>query len=116
TIDPAPPLHSAGTVNLYTREFFELCKSRLAPGGVFCLWVPPAPETEVLMILKSFHETFPHGSLWGGLEDGGFYLVGGHRPYGQTPSQVEAIADQLSRIEELGEWGPTYRDADKLRQ
>src|SRR5205814_478889 len=27
TMDPAPPLHSAGTVNLYTREFFALVKS-----------------------------------------------------------------------------------------
>jgi spermidine synthase len=109
TIDPAPPLHSAGTVNLYTKEFFQLCKDRLTPTGVMSMWLPPAPESEILMIMKSFHEVFPEGSLWGGLEFGGFYLMGGHRSYAQTSAQVTAIAQKLSRLEDLGEWTQTYR-------
>jgi spermidine synthase len=115
TVDPAPPLHSAGTVNLYTREFFELCKTRLTPGGAFCLWVPPAPESEMVMIMRSFHEVFPEGSLWGGLEYSGFYLIGGHRSFGQTPDQLSAVVERLSAIEDLGEWSRTYRDPKKLR-
>jgi hypothetical protein len=67
------------------------------------------------MIMRSFHDAFPDGSLWGGLDYDGFYLVGGHRPYKQTPAQLDALADQLSRIEELGEWGRTYRDRNKVR-
>ena len=39
TIDPAPPLHSAGTVNLYTKEFFELAKQHLNPGGIVTQFV-----------------------------------------------------------------------------
>lgn len=116
TIDPAPPLHSAGTVNLYTKEFFNLCKSRLTPGGVMSMWVPPAPESEVLMIMRSFAEVFPEGGLWGGLEFPGFYLIGGHKSLQKTPAQVSEIANKLSAIEDLGEWGPTYRDPVKLRQ
>jgi spermidine synthase len=115
SVDPAPPLHSAGTVNLYTREFFELCKARLTPGGAFCLWVPPASESEAIMIMKSFHDVFPEGALWGGLEYEGFYLIGGHRSFRQTPGQLSAVVDRLSTIEELGEWSPTYRDREKLR-
>jgi spermidine synthase len=114
TVDPAPPLYSAGTVNLYTRDFFELAKSSLTPGGAFCLWVPPANESEVLMIMKSFHEVFPEGSLWAGLEYQGFYLIGGHRSFRQTPSQVSAVVDRLSAIKDLGEWSATYRDPRKL--
>jgi spermidine synthase len=37
TIDPAPPIYSAGTVNLYAREFICLCRDRLNSGGVLCL-------------------------------------------------------------------------------
>ena len=44
TIDPAPPLCSAGTVNLYSEEFCRLCPQHIRPGGVVCLWVPPAAE------------------------------------------------------------------------
>jgi predicted membrane-bound spermidine synthase len=104
TIDPAPPLHSAGTVNLYTREFFQLCKDRLTPGGVLSMWVPPARESEVKMIMRSFVEVFPEGGLWGALEFQGFYLIGGHRPLGQTSGQVAEIARKLSEVKELGDW------------
>jgi len=116
TIDPAPPLHSAGSVNLYTKEFFALCKSRLTPGGVMSMWLPPAPEAEILMIMKSFLDAFPDGSLWGGLEFKGFYLVGGHRSMKQSPARIAELAQQLSRIEDLGEWTQTYRDPARLRQ
>ncbi len=47
TIDPAPPIWSAGTVNLYTREFFELCKSRLKDHGIICLWIPSTEAGEM---------------------------------------------------------------------
>lgn len=104
TIDPPPPLHSAGTVNLYTKEFFQLCKDRLSPGGVLCMWIPPGPETEILMVMRSFWEVFPEAALWGALDYDGFYLTGGHRSLKQTPEQVRELARKLSQIKELGEW------------
>jgi spermidine synthase len=43
---------TAGASHLYTREFFELVKSRLAPGGVFLQWIGPAyVDRELLRIL-----------------------------------------------------------------
>lgn len=108
TIDPPPPLHSAGTVNLYTRNFFELCKSRLKPDGVLCLWVPPGPEAQLLMIVKTFREVFPGCAAWGGLTYPGLYLTGGHRPLGQTPEQVNRIAEQLGQVQDLAEWDQVY--------
>ena len=120
TIDPPPPLHSAGTVNLYTREFFELCKSRLTPNGVLCLWMPPGPEGEMLMVMKTFRDVFPGcavGRRQGeGKEKGfpGFYLTGGHRPFAQTPEQVKQLAERLSRIADLGEWDQLYRQPANL--
>src|SRR5688500_9868722 len=46
TVDPAPPIESAGSVVLYTREFLEAGKSRLEPGGLFTLWMPYALPME----------------------------------------------------------------------
>lgn len=116
TIDPAPPIESAGTVNLYTREFFTLCRDRLTQGGVCCMWLPPAPEGELLMIMKTFSEVFADSTLWGAFEFPGLYMIGGNHPIDTSPQRIEAIADQLSRIEDLGEWGPLYRNRDTLRQ
>jgi spermidine synthase len=43
---------TAGASHLYTREFFELVKGRLAPGGVFLQWIGPAyVDRELLRIL-----------------------------------------------------------------
>ena len=76
TIDPAPPIESAGTVNLYSREFFALCKSRLRPGGLVCLWVAPGPASEIRMIMRTFIDVFPQANLWRGVRYLGFYLIG----------------------------------------
>jgi spermidine synthase len=104
TIDPAPPLYSAGTVNLYTKEFFQLCKDRLAPKGVLNVWLPEAPEIEMKLVMRSFLEVFPEMSLWGSLGYPGFFLIGGHQSMHQTPEQVAAIAKKLSTIPDLLEW------------
>ncbi len=76
TVDPAPPIWSAGTVNLYSSEFFQLAKSRLTPGGVFCLWFPGGTEEEVRSVLRTFATVFPNGSVWSGPFGWGWYLLG----------------------------------------
>ena len=35
-----PPLKTAGTVNLYTQQFFSLMKGRLKDGGIASFWLP----------------------------------------------------------------------------
>ncbi|MBI4833083.1 MAG: fused MFS/spermidine synthase, partial [Candidatus Lindowbacteria bacterium] len=78
TIDPPPPPYSAGTVNLYTKEFYELCRKRLTPEGIVCQWIPMYSTTEgqYKMLLRTFMEAFPHTSVWGSINGMGTYLVG----------------------------------------
>jgi len=116
TIDPAPPIYSAGTVNLYTREFMAICKSKITKTGVVCLWLPPEPMTESLMIMKTFVSAFPGATLWGALEYPGFYLIGGQRSFEQTDESLGSVAKQLSEIEDLKEWNPVYGDEDSIRK
>ncbi|HEY9871284.1 MAG TPA: fused MFS/spermidine synthase [Candidatus Obscuribacterales bacterium] len=65
TFEPPPP-YEAGVVNLYTREFYELVRKRLKPGGIVCQWAPMALETESLwkMLVKAAADVFPHVSVW----------------------------------------------------
>jgi predicted membrane-bound spermidine synthase len=67
TGEPPPP-RAAGVVNLYTREYFRLLRSRLAPGGIVTYWLPVdqllAPDTRA--ILGAFCDAFPDCSLWNG--------------------------------------------------
>ncbi len=82
TIDPPPPPYSAGTVNLYTKEFYELCKRRLTPEGVICQWIPMYSSTEeqFMMLLRTFAEVFPHTSVWTSSYNLGTFLIGTPEP------------------------------------
>jgi spermidine synthase len=51
---------------LFTREFYSLVSDRLAPGGIFCQWLPlhGISPNQYLRIIKTFHSIFPHTSIW----------------------------------------------------
>jgi spermidine synthase len=65
TFEPPPP-QEAGVVNLYSQDFYQLAKRRLAPGGILCQWVPLDLSHEVLgrMLLRTLQAEFPYVSLW----------------------------------------------------
>ncbi|MBN2035257.1 MAG: fused MFS/spermidine synthase [Chitinispirillaceae bacterium] len=65
TSDPIHPI-IAGNSSLYSRNYFALCRERLAPGGVICHWLPfhSIAEEHYKMIISSFIAVFPHASLW----------------------------------------------------
>ena len=61
-----PPLKTAGTVNLYTEQFFFLMNNRLKDGGIVSFWLPiyQLRTSETKAILRAFHNVFPNASLW----------------------------------------------------
>ncbi len=82
-LDP-PELHTRGVVNLYTKEFYELARDRLAPGGIFSIWINivMTPEEEIKMLLRTMREVFPNVSVW---HDPGLYswiINGSMEPHG----------------------------------
>ncbi len=66
TGEPPPP-RTPGAVNIYTREYFQLIKDRLADGGMTTYWLPvgrPDPGTNVTPIIRAFCDVFEDCSLW----------------------------------------------------
>lgn len=49
----------AGSTHLYSVEYWELVKRKLAPGGVFLQWLPAYSLDSTLSLLRSFSEVFP---------------------------------------------------------
>ncbi len=65
TLEPMSPVQ-AGTVNLYSREFYELAAKRLNKDGLMMQWLPlhlVGPD-DAKSILKTFQEVFPHTYIW----------------------------------------------------
>ncbi|TMA40321.1 MAG: hypothetical protein E6J79_00310 [Deltaproteobacteria bacterium] len=59
------PWH-AGAGSLYAREMFETVARHLAPGGLFCQWLPLYQLTreEFAVIARTFLAAFPSVTLW----------------------------------------------------
>jgi spermidine synthase len=99
TSDPIHPWVK-GSATLYTREYFELCKRHLNPGGVMTQWVPLYESR--LDVVKSeiatFFEAFPDGSVWGNPdnEGKGYDLVLLGQP-GPTRVSVDEVQARLDR-------------------
>ena len=79
-IDPPPPPWGAGIANLYTKEFYELCKERLNPDGIICQWMITGSYflsvDQYKMLLRTFMEVFPHTTVWDSPNGLGTYLIG----------------------------------------
>jgi spermidine synthase len=65
TSDPIHPWVK-GAATLYSKEYFEMVKRHLNPGGVVSQWVPlyqTDPET-VRSEIATFFSVFPHATVW----------------------------------------------------
>jgi hypothetical protein len=65
TAEPPPP-REAGVVNLYSREYYEILKRRLTPGGLAVQWVPLSGQSveESRALIRTFSDSFPEVSVW----------------------------------------------------
>jgi len=65
TTDPIHPWVK-GTSTLYSKEYYELVKAHLNPGGVVAQWLPiyDSDPATVKSELATFFEVFPNGSVW----------------------------------------------------
>lgn len=100
TSDPIHPWVK-GSATLYTRDYFELVKKRLNPGGVITQWVPFYESTSdvVKSQLATFFSVFP---------DGVIFVNDGERAYTDSvvfaeldpqPIDLDMIQERLERRE-----------------
>jgi spermidine synthase len=79
--EPSNPWMS-GVAGLFTREFFELVRDRLAPGGVFSQWFHAydMSEESSRMVIRTLASTFPHVSLWMNTGSNDFIFIASNDP------------------------------------
>jgi spermidine synthase len=126
-ISSAPNFPSlTGSGALYSREYFDLCRRRLAPGGTMCQFAPiwRLYPDDVKVIVASFLEVFPHVRVFStGLS---LVMLGREEPFppvdiGEVARRVERDAVRESLLG-IGVRGPVellsfYRfDEDEARE
>jgi spermidine synthase len=98
TSDPFDPWVK-GAATLYTREFFEVIRDHLNPGGVVTVFVQlyESSTEAVKSEIATFLDVFPNGVVFGNTQDGRGYdvvLLGQLQP---GPIDVEAMEARLRR-------------------
>jgi spermidine synthase len=98
TSDPIHPWVK-GAATLYTKEYFELCKQHLNPGGVVTQWVPlyESDDATVKSEIATFFDAFSNGTIWSNDVNGQGYdvvLAGWPEP---APIHVAALQQRLGR-------------------
>ena len=76
TSDPIHPWVK-GSATLYTKEYFEMVKRHLNPGGIVTQWVP-LYESDVEVVkseIATFVEVFPDATIWANLQEGQGYDI-----------------------------------------
>ena len=102
TLEPPPP-SATGVANLYSRDFYELCRSRLQGGGLMAQWWPLAAQNDEdsRSLVRSFLDVFPHATVWT-TELYEMLLVGSTSP---ITLDGRRIAARFSRPETAGALG-----------
>ena len=76
----------AGVGGVFSREFYELCASRLKDGGVMAQWfhVYEMHDGIVALVFHTFASVFPHLELWDP-GAGDLILIGSQKPWPTGP-------------------------------
>ena len=107
TLEP-PPIAYAGVAALYSREFYELARSRLTPYGFVSQWLPTyqVPTATALSMIRAFVDVFPQSVLLSGAQ-ADLLLVGTAGPdIALDPARIAAalasrpaVEDDLARLD-----------------
>jgi spermidine synthase len=84
----------AGVSSLFTREFFEAVRSRLAPAGVFCQWghlYNMGPD-DLATLLATFADVFPTGRVFV-ISEADILIIGGARATTFDDARLARITD-----------------------
>jgi len=91
--DPTHP--TLGCNNLYTREYFQLCKKILNEDYVICQYLPLHRVTldEFQSLLKTFSSVFPHTTIWLGFSH--CVMVGTATPLRLDFTRIQQMVTEL---------------------
>jgi spermidine synthase len=95
---------AGGAAHLYTREFFELVRSRLAPDGAFVQWIglPFVDEALFRSMLATLTDVFPHVRVYAPPPHGSILFLSSLAPFDMEHSIPRALAASPVPFGEIG--------------
>jgi spermidine synthase len=105
-IDPPPPVEAAGSSLLYSKDFYQVVKEHLNPGGILQIWFPTGPLSTVEAVMRSLHESFPCVRCFEGVNGWGTHFLASMDPIEPATAQQLAARMPDKAQKDLLEWSP----------
>jgi spermidine synthase len=90
TVDPPPPVWSAGAGVLQDQEFYQEASQRLTPGGVLTSYIPLQEQPLEKLILRTFRSEFRYMSVLRAPGHIGVFIMGSQAPITFSPTAIQA--------------------------
>jgi spermidine synthase len=100
-------IHPRLSNNIYTRDFYQICKEKLADEGIICQWIPPnwLNEREYKSLINGFVDAFPHSQMWY-INEYSTLLVGKKQPMELDYGLIrDKMADNDKLQKEMADFG-----------
>lgn len=99
--EPSNPWIS-GVANLFTKDFLELGRERLKPGGVWAQWlqVYGMSSEDLRCLLGTFADVYPHVALYASNDLADVILLGSDRPLVPRLEDAAAVFEDPARAAE----------------
>ncbi len=92
----------AGISNLFTRQFYELAKQRLKPGGVLAQWIQAYSFSvaDYAMVVRTIQSVFPHSGLIR-ISDSDTILLASADPIDVDMAKLQVVQSQVDALGEV---------------
>ena len=108
TIDPPPPVETAGSSLLYSEDFYSVVRQHLRPGGILQQWLPVGDRADVTAVTRALSDSFTsvrvfaHGGNWG------FHFLASDQPLPSRTARELAQRLPPAAASDLVEWDPDH--------
>jgi spermidine synthase len=106
-VDPPPPVETAGSSLLFSRDFYTLAKQHLNPNGILQMWFPGGETPTAQAVMRSISESFPYVRGFPSVEGWGIHLLGSMEPIEQLDAAQLAARMPDRAKKDLLEWNHT---------
>ena len=113
-VDPPPPVQTAGSSLLYSRDFYAVAKQRLVPGGILQQWLPEADAPTQAAAARAIKSSFAYVRVFPGIQGWGWHFLASDRPI-PNRTAAELVARMPARaISDMLEWGPAATPEEQV--
>ena len=106
TIDPPPPVWSAGSSLLYSKEFYSTIKQRLKPGGILQQWLPRGDAQVQTAVARALVESCANVRAFHSIKGWGLHFLASDAPF--PARSADDLVRQMppTAVSDMMEWGP----------